>query len=465
MSDSLSQTVILIVDDNPANLSVLANQLVQHGFEVLAARSGESGLEKATFALPDLILLDIALPGIDGFEVCRRLKSDERTKNIPVIFMTVYTDTDHKMQGFEVGGVDYITKPFQEMEVMARVRTHLALSELTDHLEQKVHERTQELDQANHQLKEEILERQKIEQKLYSLNEELERRVEERTQELEDANIELRQTVETLQNTQQELIRIEKMGVLGQLVAGIAHEINTPIGVGVTAASHLNLKSRELSKQYHANTMKRTDLEKYLNMTLKSSDMILGNLEQVADQIKRFKQVAVDQTASEKRRFSLCEYIDTVLLSLHSAITSASCSVRMSCPQDLMLYSYPAALSQILTHLIMNSLIHGFSEESKSRRTITLNVTQEGRTLRIHYHDNGRGMSQEEAEHLFEPFYTTRRNRGGTGLGLYIVYNLVTQKLKGQIECDTQPGQGTTFLMRIPQKGSETRDETAHKTY
>jgi DNA-binding response OmpR family regulator len=165
--------VILIVDDNPANLSVVVDYLASHSFHIMVARDGETGLRLAQQDYPDLILLDVLLPGIDGFEVCRRLKADEQTRNIPVIFMTIVTKTEDKVRGFEVGGVDYITKPFQHEEVLARVTTHLRLRELTqeveaakESLERRVAERTAELSQANVRLEEEIAERKQAEEAL-----------------------------------------------------------------------------------------------------------------------------------------------------------------------------------------------------------------------------------------------------------------------------------------------------------
>jgi two-component system sensor kinase FixL len=159
----LQEKTILIIDDNPANLGVLAKYLEESGFEVLVARNGKTGFEKARFVHPDLILLDIVMPGIDGFETCRRLKATENTKDIPVMFMTALTETEHKIKGFQVGAVDYITKPFQKEEVLVRVTTHLRLRELTEQLEQKVQERTRELTIANQRLKQEIAEHKQAE--------------------------------------------------------------------------------------------------------------------------------------------------------------------------------------------------------------------------------------------------------------------------------------------------------------
>ncbi len=184
---------ILVVDDAAANLQLLTNLLTEHGYTVHPASDGELALEFVRTTLPDLILLDIRIPGMDGYEVCRRLKADERTREVPVIFISILEDERDKVKGFREGAVDYITKPFQPEEVLARIQTHLRLRELTEQLEHKVAERTGELETANQLLRQEIAERKRAEEELSRLNEELEERVRERTKELELRNYELEQ--------------------------------------------------------------------------------------------------------------------------------------------------------------------------------------------------------------------------------------------------------------------------------
>jgi DNA-binding response OmpR family regulator len=183
---------ILVVDDTPANLHLLTNLLKEHGYTVHPASDGELSLRFAQTTLPDLILLDIRMPGMDGYEVCRRLKAEERTASVPIIFISILEDERDKVKGFQMGAVDYITKPFQPEEVLARIKTHLRLRELTERLERAVDERTGELTDANQRLQQEIIERRKAEEELRKLNEELDRRVKERTQELEAKNAELK---------------------------------------------------------------------------------------------------------------------------------------------------------------------------------------------------------------------------------------------------------------------------------
>ncbi len=291
------------------------------------------------------------------------------------------------------------------------------------------------------------------EEDLRKLNEELEQRVEARTKELKDANEALQKSLETLQRTQAQLVQSEKMAALGDLVAGVSHEINTPIGVGVTAASYLQQKSQEIAQLYQQGTITRSDLESYLKTATESSEMILNNLRRAADHIRSFKQVAVDQTSGDRRTFKLKEYLDEVLLSLHPKLKKTKHTIIVHCPDDLEIDSYPGAFSQIITNFVLNSLKHGF--EGKEQGHIVLEVTHQNGQLQLRYNDDGRGMTQEERSRIFEPFYTTKRSQGGSGLGLHIVYNLVTQKLNGCIECESASGVGTTFIIQMPLEGEK----------
>lgn len=187
----------------------------------------------------------------------------------------------------------------------------------------------------------------------------------------------------------------------------------------------------------------------YLKTAQESSEMILGNLQRAADQVKSFKQVAVDQTSDEKRTFRLNNYLHGVLLNLHPKLKRTHHQIGINCPDDLELESYPGAFSQIFTNFIMNSLIHAFAHTEHGEMTIDVTIPSEGK-LCLRYRDNGRGMSEDERAKVFEPFFTTKRSQGGTGLGLHIVFNLVTQRLNGTIRCESELNVGTTFVIDIP---------------
>jgi len=248
--------------------------------------------------------------------------------------------------------------------------------------------------------------------------------------------------------TQAELIRVERMAALGRLVAGIAHEINTPIGLGVGVASHLEERTRTLRKLYEVGDMSQEDFEEYMSGADEAARSLLSNLRRAADLVRSFKQVAVDQSSGQRRRFGLRAYVDEVLLSLRPKLRRTSHRVSVSCPDDLVLQSHPGALSQILTNLIDNSLIHGFDQREDG--VIEIEAHREGATLVLTYRDDGWGMSAEQSERVFEPFYTTRRGAGGSGLGMHVVFNLVTQTLGGQIELRSVPGAGVSFVIRFP---------------
>lgn len=293
-----------------------------------------------------------------------------------------------------------------------------------------------------------ITERKKVEEQIYHLNEELERRVVERTQELEQANAALYQSLERLTQTQSQLIQAEKMAALGGLVAGVAHEINTPVGIGVTAASYLDMRTQEIATHLQRSALTRSELEGYLKTAQESSDIVLSNLQRAAKLIQSFKQVAVDQSLEEKRRINLKTYIDDIFLSLQPRLKKTQYKILIECSETIEITTFPGAFSQIITNLVMNSLIHAFEKQEQGE--IRIHILQKNDTLIFTYQDNGRGIPEEHLVKIFDPFFTTRRSEGGSGLGMYIVYNLVTQKLKGVIHCQSQPGEGVRFTLVLP---------------
>jgi len=295
-----------------------------------------------------------------------------------------------------------------------------------------------------------ITKQKQTEDEIKKLNEELEDRVEQRTTELKAANVHLNTSLRQLQDTQEQLIQSEKMASLGGLVAGVAHEINTPVGVGVTAVSHLQMKINEYTKHYHSGQFTRDDFESLLNSTTESSEIIHNNLNRAAELIRSFKQVAVDQTCNEVRSFNLHEYLSEILHSLKPKLKTGTGqhSAAIDCPLDIVMHSHPGALSQVMTNLIMNSVIHGFDEQQAGNININASHTADG-NIQLDYSDNGKGISAENLKKIFEPFFTTRRSQGGTGLGMHIVYNLVTQTLGGRIHCRSTKNQGTTFQIEL----------------
>lgn len=259
----------------------------------------------------------------------------------------------------------------------------------------------------------------------------LEKKDEKRTLQLAETNNELRETLDDLKKTQGQLIESEKMAALGGLVAGVAHEINTPVGVSVTDASFLEAETKRFSELQTSGKMKRSDFEQYIKDALGASSNILRNLMWAAELIKSFKQVAVDQSSEEQRRFGLKAYISEILLSLRPKYKRTEHTITVNCPEDLEIESYPGAFSHIVTNLVTNSLIHGF--EGIEKGEIVFNVSAHENELLFSYKDNGKGMDDESIRQIFDPFFTTKRGQGGTGLGMHIVYNLVAHTLGGQL--------------------------------
>ena len=291
-----------------------------------------------------------------------------------------------------------------------------------------------------------VTERKKAQRDLEILNAELEKRVFLRTGELEDSNIALKESLMKLQETQRSLVEAEKMASLAVLVAGVAHEINTPVGISFTAASYLRQQTDILNAKFSQGTMKRSELESYINTTLESTKVLLDNIEKASEHINSFKKVAVDQASKEKRVFNLKGYINEVLLSLQPAFKKTKHKVVVTGKDNINIESMPGALSQIITNLVMNSLKHGFEGIASGEIKIDVDIDRDIAIFR--YSDNGIGMDQETKEKMFDPFFTTKRGTGGSGLGMHIVYNLVTQSFKGIIAFESFPNKGTSFEIK-----------------
>lgn len=267
---------------------------------------------------------------------------------------------------------------------------------------------------------------------------------------LDERYHELQQVLKTLQVTQDHLVQSEKMGALGNLVAGVSHEINTPIGIGVTAISYLDQKTKEFKSLYETGKMKKSDLEQFLSITQETNAMVQTNLERASSLVRSFKQISVDQSVEVKRTFHLKEYLEGIISSLKPTLKKTRLRVDVYCDNELSLYTYPGALSQIITNLVMNSLNHAYAIEEEGSLTIRVEDHQD--YIILAYTDDGKGMTQEVLDQIFDPFFTTSRGKGGTGLGMNIVYNLVTQSLTGTIDGSSTLGQGSLFTITIPKE-------------
>ena len=281
-----------------------------------------------------------------------------------------------------------------------------------------------------------------------ALNAGLEDRIRERTRELAASNESLTQTLSKLERTRTELVRSEKLAALGAMVAGVAHELNTPLGNGLMAASTMQEHTQNIDKAL-ARGIKRSELEGYVAQMAEGNAILMASLRRAADLVSSFKQVAVDQTSAHRRYFALGQTIDEILLTLGPTIRKSHHKVEVQVPAEIGLDSYPGPLGQILTNLINNALIHGF-ESIPSGTVWIAGELSDPQHLVLTVRDNGCGISAENLGRIFDPFFTTKLGHGGSGLGLSIVYNLMTDVLGGEIAVRSVPGDGTCFTLVLP---------------
>jgi signal transduction histidine kinase len=244
------------------------------------------------------------------------------------------------------------------------------------------------------------------------------------------------------------LVQSERMASLGSLVAGVAHEINTPVGVTLTSATALHKATQAFRRQLDAGPVRKQDVAAYLDFAAEGTDLITANALRAADLIQSFKQIAADQTSEAHRAFNLKPYIQDVLRSLGPRLKASKMRVAVHCPEELQLDSYPGALAQVITNLVLNALMHAFDEGQAG--TLGIEVAPHGEQLDMVFRDDGHGIAPEHVDKVFDPFFTTRRGSGGTGLGLSIVHGIVTRTLKGQIRLRSMRGNGTEFLITLP---------------
>ncbi len=490
-SQPLDMGVILIVDDMPTNLEVLFETLTGEGFEVSVATGGESALQQAKYAQPDLILLDVMMPGIDGFETCRRFQSNPTTQDIPIIFMTALADSTDKVKGLSLGAVDYITKPFQQEEVLARIRIHLKLRNMGKILAAQ-----------NVQLRQEAEERRIAESALQNLTQMLEQRVAERTSELTQALHQLKQT-------QIQLVQDEKLATLGQLVAGVAHEINNPINFIHGNISYANQYVTDLldflklyQTQFPQATPEIQNRAKQIEIEFLLEDLpkILSSMQVGTERIREIVQslrIFSRHDEAEIKEVDIHDGIDSTLLILNSRIKSQSDRPAIEIIKEYgklpKVECYAGQLNQVLMNILSNA-IDALEEKTElpkvsvqsmgsmqfsgvksqvstpsSIQTPNIRIRTEivsshsdakrqgvGQSSRnedfvaIWIVDNGSGISEEILQRIFDPFFTTKPAGKGTGLGMSISHQIITEKHKGQLRCISTPGKGTAFVIEIP---------------
>ncbi len=267
---------------------------------------------------------------------------------------------------------------------------------------------------------------------------------------LEEQHREMKETLETLQKTQQKLVQKEKMASLGGLVAGIAHEINTPLGICVTGVSHLIEEHRLIKHSIDSGTLTEAGLMDFLNEVESAGKILTTNTKRAADLVQSFKQVAVDQSSNSVRHLNLAQYIQEIILSLKPTLKKVHHEINVLCDENINITANAGAISQVLSNLIINSIRHGFEGIDKGK--IVINVIEKNNFIVLRYADDGLGLDEAAMAQLFEPFYTTKRGDGGSGLGTHLVYNLVTSALHGRLEAKSQPNKGLAYLIKFPTK-------------
>jgi signal transduction histidine kinase len=391
------QGEVLIVEDTPASLKLLSDLLERAGYAVRQAPDGELALWSAQSRPPELILLDVRMPGIDGFEVCRRLKHDSALCDIPVIFLSAQSDTDDKLRGFEAGAIDFIGKPYQSQEVLARCAAHIGLA------------------RARHALA--------------------------------AANHDLAGALAQLQATRDELRRAERLAALGAMVAGVAHELNTPIGNCVMAASTLEQRAQDFALAA-GGPMRRTELTGFIDDALQASALLTRNLAASARLIDSFKQVASDQAGALRRRFDLAELVDEAMRGHAARVRAAGASLQLALEPGVEMDSYPLQVCQVLAQLVNNALIHGIGDGGG---TLRIEAAGDGAAVRLSVCDDGAGIAGADVARVFDPFFTSRLGQGSSGLGLHIVHNLVSNVLGGHIDVNSRAGD-TRFTVHCPRQ-------------
>ena len=462
MNHKIAQGNLLVVEDNPTNLSFLFNYLTKSGFKVLVATDGETAIQRVESAQPDLILLDVMMPGIDGFEVCKRLKSNPSMRDIPVIFMTALSDTLKKVHGFEIGAVDYITKPIQPEEVVSRIQTHLTLRNLQKELQVK----NEHLLQSQQQEKQRALELEKALQKL--------------------------------QKTEVQLIQAEKMSSFGKIAAGIAHEINNPINFIYGNLYHANEYIQQLfdlitlyQETYTHPTEKITTQIQAIELEFIQSDLpqLLDSMQVGAERIRKTVLLLKNffhLHEADLKFIDINQNIDNTLLLLQYHLDAKPGRPRINLIKNYsnlpQVKCYASQLNQVFMNILTNAI--DALDEKYGRRGSNLGSIrrdegeegEEGEFLRSRLHreqsltpriwisteiveqtniiiriaDNGLGITEDIRNRIFDPFFSTKPVGSGTGLGLTISYQIIVEKHQGQLLVTSEMGNGTEFVIEIP---------------
>ncbi|MDJ0797403.1 MAG: response regulator [Calothrix sp. MO_167.B12] len=427
-----ASATIFIIDDSYYNLDFLSIILTEFGYNVIAEIDSEAAFNKIKLLQPDLIILDIIMPKLDGFELCRILNSEPNTKDIPIIFMTAISDIDQKVKGLNLGAVDYITKPFQKEEILARIQVHLRIRQLNLELEKQ--------------------------------KQQLEHRVEARTAQLSH-------TLENLKQTQLQLVQSEKISLLGQLVAGVAHEVNNPIGFIATNLYHAKNYVDDLVNLVHLYQQQFPEHDEVIDNQIESMDLehVLKDLPKLIDSMKlgtdsvrgimQSLRTFSRRDGDTKKAVDIHEGLETTLMILQHRFKPQphrpAIQVMKKYGKLPLIECYSGQLNQVFMNLLANAIdaledsLMGRDKEAKNLQ-IHICTSLEQERIIIQIADNGMGIPESKQKEIFKPFFTTKPEGKGTGLGLSICQQIITEQHGGSLECVSSPGEGTEFLIRIP---------------
>lgn len=399
---------LLLVDDQVFNIQILQH-IFKDNYTICSATTGAQALALCARQLPDLILLDVVMPVMDGHEVCALLKADPRTHDIPVIFVTGQNNPEEESSALRMGAVDFISKPVNASVVKARVRSQLML-------------------------------RQTL-REVQDLNQNLEARVARRTAELQQA-------LEHLQQSQEDLAHSAANATLSTMIAGVSHELGTPLGNSKMVAGTLAEHTRDMVRDMQAGLLKRSGLEHYMEQATEGLDLLQRNLERSVELLADFRQVAADQASEQRRQFDLAHAVNEILNTLSPSLKRHAHKVLVDIPDGIAMDGLPGPLGQVVINLVNNAYLHAF--EGRSNGLLTIEGRLDGEQVRLGFIDNGVGMAPEHLAKLFEPFFSTKIGKGGTGLGMAIVRNLVGKTLGGRITVSSKQGEGSRVDLVLP---------------
>jgi len=376
------QFKILAVDDQKINLMLLADMLSDKNYHISLANSGASAIKHLEENTPDLILLDIVMPEMDGYEVCQNIKSSSYLQHIPIIFISADISSTSLRKAFELGAADFIIKPINIEEVLARISNQ-----------------------------ERIINSQKQQWRF------------------------IKQT--------------EKMAELGQRVADITHEVANPIGNSNLSIDSIHHNIKMITQSLEAESLSKKSLEDYLAHMNESLIHCKNNNIQAFNLLSSLKDIAVGQSNHKVKEFNLFNLLKNIISTLKPQLKRLANPVEIKVDETLFINSYPGGLSQVINNLINNSLLHGFIDDKQSKEQISISATDDNEMINLVYRDNGVGMDEIELANALERFYTTRANKGGSGLGLSICEDIIKNDLLGHLSIETTKNEGITFYISL----------------